>query len=157
MSRFKTTPEVFKYNDDGFFTEISTNTTEDFPKVVFIRTKVHITPKVAKKTYEKEILFIKEEFERNTLNIIKKSKTFDKDFLFNVNIAEKSVQINKRSHLRYDLFLKPINETTLNQNKKELEKIFTKLNTMLLNLFQTYNFKVISTFSYIHRYLLKNR
>ena len=47
MSRTSSKPKVYIYNEGkGFVTKVSTNTTDDCPEVVFIRTKVCITPKI---------------------------------------------------------------------------------------------------------------
>lgn len=140
MSRPRLKPDVYQLpKEKGFITQISTNTTNEYVKVVFVRTKVRITPLFNEKTYETDVSKLKREFESSTLDIISNNSDYEKEFIFNVSIAEKSVQYRKNSHLHYDLFLKPKKQSTLLDNKSKLEFLSHQINDNLKDLFKKYN------------------
>ena len=140
MSRPRFRPIVYELEKKNYFvTKVSTNTTDEYPKVVFLRTKIRITPLNDNKTYEKEILSLKNEFEEYCKNILTLNSDYDKNYIFSVDIAEKSVKYKKTSHLHYDVFLKPKNMQTLLEHKNKLEVIANKMNDKLVTLFKKYN------------------
>ena len=140
MSRPRFRPIVYELEKKNHFvTKVSTNTTDEYPKVVFLRTKIRITPLNDNKTYEKEILSLKNEFEEYCKNLLKLVSDYDKNYIFSVDIAEKSVKYKKTSHLHYDVFLKPKNMQTLLEHKNKLEVIANKMNDKLITLFKKYN------------------
>ncbi len=142
MSRPRIKPLSFSYTtNEGFVTQISTNTTDEYPKVVFIRTKVRLTPTLKERGYEDEVLKIKKKFEAFATERIKSNTNFENEFLFNVTVAEKSVQYDKNSHVRYDLFLKPIQKVTMNDIKEKLESVANKLNNELYCILRAHNIK----------------
>ena len=144
MSRTSSKPKVYIYNEEkGFVTKLSTNTTDDCPEVVFIRTKVCITPKIKQEKHEEEILSLKQNFNNFSNDFLKKCDGFSDDYIFTCSLAEKSVQFNKKSHLHYDIFLKPKIITNFEDIKTKLEYIFEKLNEHLTILFDKYNLTTV--------------
>ena len=144
MSRTSSKPKVYIYNEGkGFVTKVSTNTTDDSPEVVFIRTKVCITPKIKQEKHEEEILSLKQNFSEFSNDFLKKCDGFSDDYIFTCSLAEKSVQFNKKSHLHYDIFLKPKVITNFEDIKTKLEYIFEKLNEQLTILFDKYNLTTV--------------
>lgn len=144
MSRTSSKPKVYIYNEEkGFVTKLSTNTTHDCPEVVFIRTKVCITPKIKQEKHEEEILSLKQNFNDFSNDFLKKCDGFSDDYIFTCSLAEKSVQFNKKSHLHYDIFLKPKIITNFEEIKTKLEYIFKKLNEHLTTLFDKYNLTTV--------------
>ena len=124
MSRPKFRPTVYDLEKENHFvTKISTNTTEEYPNVVFLRAKIRITPLSENKSYEKEILALKREFEDYCKNLLNVNSDYDKNYIFSVDVAEKSVKFKKTSHLHYDVFLKPKKAQTLLEHKSKLETI----------------------------------
>lgn len=128
---------------DGFRYKISTNTTNEIPNVMFIRCKVHITPNEQKNTYVKDVLGIKEEFIEKTRCILRKNANYENNYILNVEISEKSVCFNKKSHFHYDIFLKPKDRISLYRNKEILETMCGNINKMLAHLFLRNNFRII--------------
>ncbi len=140
MSRPRFRPTVYVLEKENHFvTKVSTNTTDEYPKVVFLRTKIRITPLNDNKTYEKEILSLKNEFEEYCKNLLKLVSDYDKNYIFSVDVAEKSVKYKKTSHLHYDIFLKPKHSQTLLEHKNKLEIISNKMDNKLTSLFKKYN------------------
>ena len=140
MSRPKFRPTVYDLGKENHFvTKISTNTTEEYPNVVFLRAKIRITPLSENKSYEKEILALKREFEDYCKNLLNVNSDYDKNYIFSVDVAEKSVKFKKTSHLHYDVFLKPKKAQTLLEHKSKLETISNKMDDKLISLFKKYN------------------
>lgn len=141
MSRYKTKPTVYILNKENkFVTKISSNTNCEYPNIVFLRSKVKITPKVIQKSYENEILSLKDEFIKFSEQILNNNHLYSKDYIFSVDVAEKSVFHKKTSHLRYDVFLKPLtNNLTLEEHKDILEKLSITFDDKLIELFNKYS------------------
>ena len=140
MSRPRFRPTVYVLEKENHFvTKVSTNTTDEYPQIVFLRAKVRITPLNENKSYEKEILSLKSEFEGYCKNLLMLNSDYDKNYIFSVDVAEKSVKYKKTSHLHYDVFLKPKNMQTLLEHKNKLEVIANKMNDKLVTLFKKYN------------------
>ena len=142
MSRFKIKPDVYVLEKDNYFvTKVSTTTNDEYPNVVFLRAKVRITPCLQKKTYEDEILSIKNDFDIFARNILDSASDYDKNYIFTIDVAEKSVRYKKTTHLRYDMYLKPRTNNTLLEHKDKLKTISDRLDKKLIELFKTYNLK----------------
>jgi hypothetical protein len=142
MSRPRFKPIVYVLDKDNHFvTKVSTNTTEEFPNVVFLRAKVRITPIEIKKTYERDILSISSEFESFARNMLDMISNYDNNYIFSVDVAEKSVKYKKISHLRYDIFLKPKKRLRLEEHRDILKSLSDTLDEKLIELFKQYNLK----------------
>lgn len=142
MSRPRFKPIVYVLEKDNHFvTKVSTNTTDEIPNVVFLRTKVRITPIEIKKTYEQDMLSISSEFESFVRNVLDTNPNYDKNYIFSVDVAEKSVKYKKTSHLRYDIFLKPKNQISLEEHRDILKSVSDVLDKKLIELFKKYNIK----------------
>ena len=142
MSRPRFKPIVYILEKDNHFvTKVSTNTTDEIPNVVFLRTKVRITPIEIKKTYEQEMLSISSEFESFARNVLDINPNYDKNYIFSVDVAEKSVKYKKTSHLRYDIFLKPKNQISLEEHRDILKSVSDVVDKKLIELFKKYNIK----------------
>ena len=142
MSRPRFKPIVYDLEKDNHFvTKVSTNTTEERPNVVFLRAKVRITPNEIKKTYEQDILSISSEFDNFVRSVLDVNTNYDKNYIFSVDVAEKSVKYKKTSHLRYDIFLKPKNRLKLEEHRDILKSISDTLDKKLIELFRKYNLK----------------
>lgn len=140
MSRPRLKPIVYDLNKDYFFTEkVSTNTLDEKPDVVFLRAKTRITPSVMCKTYESDILHLKNEFEKYSRELLDNSKHYEKNYIFSIDLAEKSVKFKKTSHLHYDVFLKSKEKETLLTHRNRLKKLSDKMDNKLIKLFKKYN------------------
>lgn len=139
MSRLRVKPFVYDLNKgNSFVTKVSTNTMDENPKVVFLRAKVVISPFDKKKTYEDDILSIRSEFDSFARNLLDSNPFYDKDYIFSVDVAEKSVKYKKDTHLRYDIFLKPKTLVPLSKHRDILEDISDELDCKLIELFNLY-------------------
>lgn len=142
MSRPRFKPIVYNLEKDNHFvTKVSTNTTDEYPQVVFLRAKVKITPIKNKKTYESDIINIQTDFNIFARSLLDMTSNYDKNYIFSVDVAEKSVKYKKTSHLRYDIFLKPKNKLRLEEHRDILKNLSDTLDKKLIELFKKYNLK----------------
>lgn len=142
MSRPRFKPIVYNLEKDNHFvTKVSTNTTDEYPQVVFLRAKVKITPIENKKTYESDIINIQTDFNIFARSLLDMASNYDKNYIFSVDVAEKSVKYKKTSHLRYDIFLKPKNKLKLEEHRDILKSLSDTLDKKLIELFKEYNLK----------------
>jgi hypothetical protein len=142
MSRVRLKPKVYvsKINN-SFVTKISSNSIEDIPDIVFIRAKARITPQNKLKTYEPIIRELKDDLDLFINNILMNLKSYDnKNYLFSLEMSEKSVQYKKNSHIHYDIFIKPLNNENMSVHHERLKTLVDKINTKLLELFESYSF-----------------
>lgn len=140
MSRPRFKPVVYVLEKDNHFvTKVSTNTTDDKPNVVFLRAKIRITPAFNKKNYENDVLDVENTFETYARQVLDNLSDYDKNYIFSVDVAEKSVKYKKTSHLRYDIFLKPLVLTDLSFHRDKLKEISDILDKKLISLFTKYN------------------
>ena len=140
MSRNRFRPLVYQLEKNNHFTtKVSTTTNDEIPNVVFLRAKVRITPLLNKKSYETEINTIRDIFNSFAKNVLDNNVDYDKNYIFTIDVAEKSVRYKKTTHLRYDIYLKPKHEWTLLQHKEKLSTISERLDNKLIELFKQYN------------------
>lgn len=140
MSRPRFKPIVYELDKDNHFSaKVSTNTTDEKPSVVFLRAKVKITPLEMKKTYEEDIISIVNVFNKYARNLLDNNPDYDKNYIFSIDVAEKSVKYKKTSHLRYDIFLIPKLKTNLLYHKNKLKTLSDILDKKLIELFKKYN------------------
>ena len=139
MSRPRFKPIVYDLEKENHFvTKVSTNTTDDKPAIVFLRTKVRITPIESRKSYENDILELENTFDTFARNLLDFNSDYEKNYIFSIDVAEKSVKYNKTSHLRYDIFLKPKIRTELVEHKNKLKTLSDLLDKKLIELFRKY-------------------
>lgn len=131
--------EIVLDKNNKFITKYGTTIDAEKPSVVYLRTKSKITPLVNLKEYSSEINYVKNEFEEFVSHAIRNSKCVQNDFLFNIDISEKSVRYGKVSFLRYDVYLKPIKNKTLLGNKFRIEQISKKFDKKLEELLNSNN------------------
>ena len=128
--------DVILKKNNNFVTKYGTTCKSLKPSVLYLRTKTKITPIVDKNTYENDIIDIKNKFTEYVDKRIKKSKYFDNNYIFNIDISSKSIKYGKTSFLRYDVYLKPIVRKSVNDNMKlysEYSVAFDKKLIKLLN------------------------
>ena len=103
-----------------------------------------VTPSVKSTNYTKEVSWIRNTFERFANEYLKGIDKYDNNaYLFSTSVSEKGMKYGKRTHFRYDLFLKPIKEETMEQQKSYLEQVSEKLNCKLTQLLNEKDFLLI--------------
>ena len=128
--------DVILKKNNNFVTKYGTTCKSLKPSVLYLRTKTKITPIVDKNTYEDDIIDVKNKFTEYIDKRIKKSKHFDNNYIFNIDISSKSITYGKTSFLRYDIYLKPLINKSISDNMKlysEYSEAFDKKLLKLLN------------------------
>lgn len=123
--------EIILEKNGKFITRYGSTIESEYPSVVYLRTKSKITPLIQQKEYDKEVSTIKKRFTEFVHDSILKSKSVDDDYLFNIDISSKSVKYGKVSFLRYDVYLKPSKQRTIEENKFRLRQLSVKFDKKL--------------------------
>lgn len=123
--------EIILEKNGKFITRYGSTIESKYPSVVYLRTKSKITPLNQQKEYDKEVSTIKKRFTEFVHDSILKSKSVDDDYLFNIDISSKSVKYGKISFLRYDVYLKPSKQRTIEENKFRLHQLSVKFDRKL--------------------------
>lgn len=127
--------EIILDKQNKFITRYGSMLDEEYPSVVYLRTKSKITPIWEKKDYNAEVTDIKAKFSEFIQKAIKQNRSVDSNyFLFNIDISSKSIGYGKQSFLRYDLYVKPCGRKTIEENKYRLCQLSTKLDKKLESL-----------------------
>lgn len=127
--------EIILDKQNKFITRYGSMLDEEYPSVVYLRTKSKITPIWEKKDYNAEVTNIKAKFSEFIQKAIKQNRSVDSNyFLFNIDISSKSIGYGKQSFLRYDLYVKPCGRKTIEENKYRLCQLSTKLDKKLESL-----------------------
>lgn len=131
--------EVILEKDGKFITRFGSTLEAERPSVVYLRTKSKITPLIEKKEYDTEVNIVKNKFTSFVKEIIEKSKSVNNDYLFSIDISSKSVKYGKVSFLRYDVYLKPTKQRTIEENRFRLQQLSTKFDRKLEKLLNSNN------------------
>lgn len=110
-----------------------------------LRGKGKLKPSLRKKTYEEDINFVKNKFNKLVNIQIEGNEEFTKDFLFNIDISSKNIHYDKWSFIKYDIFLKLKDNRVFDiLNKDNLHLFIMDINKLLLmSLNGNFDLKVI--------------
>lgn len=123
--------EIILEKDGKFITRFGSTLEVERPSVIYLRTKSKITPLTEKKKYDNEVNAIKNKFTSFVEKTIKKSKSVDNVYLFNIDISSKNLKYGKVSFLRYDVYLKPTKIRTIEENRFRLQQLSIKFDRKL--------------------------
>ena len=113
--------------------KISTNAVNELPEVVYVRVKLRITPVEKKYTYDKDITWITDRFEKFARNILDNIINYDNNqYLFNITVSNKSIKYGKNTHFHYDYFLKPLKQEEMKIHIERLKNTTDIINVMSL-------------------------
>lgn len=79
--------------------------------VCYLRVKAKITPTKKRVDYLDQVNKAKRIFSTEIINLLKGTNEIQKDFIFNVDISDKSMKFGKPSFLRYEIYIKPKHKT----------------------------------------------
>ena len=122
-----------------FITRYGRTLNEHFPSVIYLRTKSKITPTIQKKEYDYEINSVKDRFASFVKKTVLNCKSIENLFIFNIDISSKGVKYGKTSFLRYDLYVRPTKQKTLDENQFRLQQLSLKLDRELEKLLNSNN------------------
>lgn len=131
--------EMILDKQSKFITRYGSTLEDSKPLVIYLRTKSKITPLVSKKDYSDEIAMIKSKFTDFVKKTVYSSKSVLDEYLFNIDITEKSIKYGKISNLKYDIYLKPTKLKSIEENKIRLKQLSIKLDKKLEKLLNTNN------------------
>lgn len=130
-------------NENGYLTKYGTNLTSDNnkPTVVYLRSKIKITPKLKQQSFENEINSVKSELQQFINKELQNNSMFENRHLCNIELSAKSVSYKKISYMRIDLYIRPIIPQTLIENQPIIKELSLKIKQETYRLFDKYNIK----------------
>lgn len=142
MARGKSKPKVYTAQKENKFNiTIGTTTCQEKPKVIYVRSKIRISPIIEKETYADEILNIKNEFNQFLKKTLAIQKYYQHNSLFDLSVAENSVDYKKTSHLRYEIYFQTCGEKEFQEHKENLLEMTDILEKELIKNFQKFQLK----------------
>lgn len=128
-------------NKKEYVTKYGSELKDEKPAVVYLRSKIKITPKVKQISFENEISRLKDELKNYINNEIQNNVMFENRHLCNIDISGKSVTYKKISYMRIDIYLKPILPKTLAENLPIVTDMSNNIKNKLYSLLDKYNLK----------------
>lgn len=103
------------------------------PEIVYIRTKARITPTVKKKEYNDGVASVKESFEKLVKSVVRNNGYFEDKHICSIEISENGIAFGKKSHVKYDVYVKPKEMKKLDEHETEIKNIVFIFNENLSN------------------------
>lgn len=132
-----------KNEGNTIITKYGTHLNAIKPNVIYLRSKAKIRPLIDKDTFEKEIIKIKNDFNKYVEKQVINNKMLYNNFLSSIDISTKSVKYGKISFLRYDVYLKPVIIDTLEKNIPLFNNLINKIDKKLIKLLLKNNIECI--------------
>lgn len=128
-------------NKKEYVTKYGSELKDEKPTVVYLRSKIKITPKIKQISFENEISQFKEELKNYINDEIQNNVMFENRHLCNIDISGKSVTYKKISYMRIDIYLKPTVPKTLIENQPIAIELSNNIKNKLYSLLDKYNLK----------------
>lgn len=103
------------------------------PEIVYIRTKARITPIVKKKEYNDGVTSVKETFEKLVKSVVRNNSYFEDKHICSIEISENGIAFGKKSHIKYDVYVKPKEIKKLDEHETEIKSMVFIFNENLSN------------------------
>ena len=124
-----------------YITKYGTDLNPQNPSVVYIRSKIKVTPKVKQPSFETEIKQFKEELKKYIINEINDNKFLEDKHLCSIELSPKSVTYKKISYMRLDIYVKPLILKPLVENQPIITELSSKVKNKVFQLLDKYNLK----------------
>ena len=140
----KRTTKEFKIPNDGHTNIRSKYGTLDKnnPEILYIRSRATITPVIKKKDFSENIIEIKRIFEKNVKTVILNSKAFEDKYICSIEMSENGIAFGKKSHVKYDIYVKPKTNKTIEEYSDDIQTIAYLFNQNLLQSLTENNIKI---------------
>ena len=106
------------------------------PSIIYIRAKAKLFPNIDKKDYSNDIKEVKKNFNKYTKLLLNNNSNFDNKHIVNFELGENCLSYNKKSNVKYDIFLKPNVIREITMQEVYVKEIVDKLNNKLIELFK---------------------
>ena len=114
------------------------------PEILYIRSRVSITPNVSdKRDFSDDIVSFKKSFEEEIRRIVHNSADFEDKHILTIEISENGITYGKKSHAKYDVFLKPLEMKELEQYHNEMLRLSYLFNQTLHRLLEERGIEII--------------
>ena len=115
------------------------------PEVFIIRAKVHVVSDHKKTNYGEDVYIVNTSFKKalNTL-ISETNGLFSEQNLYNIELSPTGLANNKSSTLKYDIYLKPMKQLTMEEYLNYVTAFVNALNKTLKMTLDSVNIKIKS-------------
>lgn len=139
----RTTKEINLPNDG--YTKIKTKygtLDKNNPEILYIRSRATVTPTISKKDFSEDISNIKKSFEKNVKTVMFKSDVFEDKYICSIEMSENGIAFGKKSHMKYDVYVKPKINKTIDEYISDVQSIVYCFNQNITELLTKNNIKV---------------
>lgn len=118
---------------------------ENLPKVVYIHAKAKVLPMTNKKNYSNDIKTVKDSFSEYVEDFFKKEENtkYSDKFLCSCDVSENSIVFGKKSNLKYEVLVKPLQPRRLEEYTDDMKELSTLLSNQLESFMNNEGFKVL--------------
>lgn len=113
------------------------------PEVVYIRSRASITPSIKKKDFSDDVISLKKVFLNNVKTLITINNIFENKHLCNIEVSEKGLEYGKKSHIKFDVYLKPKEIKPIMEYYEDIKELSTVFNENLMGILGYIDIKVI--------------
>ena len=118
---------------------------KNLPTVLFIRFKGKIISTSIKNDFSKEVVELKEDFNKIVKNNISNyCNIFDcNKYICNIDVSEKGVTYKKGSYIKFDIFLKPLEPKDIFYYESTITSLSKEINNEIINTLNKLNLKYL--------------
>ena len=114
------------------------------PDILYLRSKANVTPFVNRKDFQKVISNIKKELGKYVKDIVLEFGKYESNFIFTIDISENGITYGKKSHLKYDLYVKPMCKKEFIAYKEDMHHLSYLIGKQLSRLLYDNGIEIIS-------------
>jgi hypothetical protein len=141
-SNNKRTTKEYKLNNNVKIKTKYGTLDKNNPEILYIRSRATITPEIKKKDFSEDIALIKRIFEKNVKTIIFESNVFENKHICNIEMSENGIAFGKKSHVKYDIYIKPKISKKLEEYKNDVIDLVCLFNQNLSQSLTENNIKI---------------
>lgn len=115
---------------------------KDKPSVIYLNARAKLKPTIKKTNYAPDIKRIKNGFDKFVSEMLSKDKNFGDKFLFSCDVSENNLSFSKKSHIKYEVLVKPVERKNLIDYSETMSILSKDITEKLIEIMQENNFIV---------------
>lgn len=106
------------------------------PEVIYLRTKAKIKPFIEKRDYSNDVQEIKDDFMQYIKDVVKYDYFLNDRHICSFSVSEKGLAYGKGSHIKYDLYVKPLEVKPIQTYEQHLSVLVRNANNKLISMLE---------------------
>lgn len=144
MSNLKRKSKEYQLDVADNFKAIYGSVDKETSDVIYIRVRGKVQPKQKQDDYSNEVLELKSSLIDYIGNMVGSMKSIlNKNYIFDVDLTEKCITYKKSSHIKYDLYVIPIQSSSLESFYDTALDITNKVNKFIIDKLSSISFDVV--------------